>query len=100
MSNIIMCVTCRFPNTNPVLLNVLENPKLAESMVGGHDVVISLLPYVMHHEVAKLAIATKTDMVTASYCTPQMKGLHEAAQNAGITVLNEVTKALNTRLDF
>lgn len=29
-------------------------------------------------------------MVTASYCTPAMKELHEAAVDAGITVVNEV----------
>ena len=29
-------------------------------------------------------------MVTASYCTPGMRELHEAARDAGITVVNEV----------
>jgi hypothetical protein len=29
-------------------------------------------------------------MVTASYCTDQMRALHTAAEDAGITIVNEV----------
>lgn len=29
-------------------------------------------------------------MVTASYCSPEMAKLHDAAESAGITILNEV----------
>ena len=29
-------------------------------------------------------------MLTASYCTPAMRELHQAAYDAGITVVNEV----------
>lgn len=29
-------------------------------------------------------------MVTASYMSPEVKNLHEAATNAGVTILNEV----------
>ena len=29
-------------------------------------------------------------MVTASYCTPEMQQLHSEAQEAGVTIVNEV----------
>ena len=35
-------------------------------------------------------IANKKDMVTASYCTEAMQALHQEAQIAGISVVNEV----------
>jgi alpha-aminoadipic semialdehyde synthase len=41
-------------------------------------------------QIAAKCIAAKTDMVTASYLTDPMKALHESAEQAGITVVNEV----------
>nr|XP_053652789.1 alpha-aminoadipic semialdehyde synthase, mitochondrial-like [Cherax quadricarinatus] len=77
-------------NVESVLLDVVERPDLLEDLVKSADVVVSLLPYSLHHEVAKHCIQQKTNMVTASYCTPAMMELKEAAINAGITVVNEV----------
>lgn len=77
-------------SVEPVLLDVVERPDLLADLVKDTDVVVSLLPYSLHHEVAKHCIRAKTNMVTASYCTPAMKELHEAAVDAGITVVNEV----------
>jgi len=60
------------------------------SMIGEHDLVISLLPYVFHPMVAKLAIDKKVNMVTASYLSPGMEELDSLAKSSGITVVNEV----------
>ncbi|XP_075525765.1 lysine ketoglutarate reductase/saccharopine dehydrogenase isoform X2 [Dermacentor variabilis] len=49
-----------------------------------------LLPYPLHPTIAQYCIAHKTNMVTASYLTPEMKELHSAAADANITVMNEV----------
>ena len=54
------------------------------------DVVVSLLPAFLHPAIAKLAIETRTHMVTASYVSPEMQALDEPARQAGITILNEV----------
>jgi len=44
-------------------------------MIIDHDLVISLLPYVLHPNVADVAIANGTDMVTASYLSPEVTPL-------------------------
>lgn len=80
----------RFPNTTPVFLEVDRRRDELEKLIASHDLVISLLPYTLHADVAKLAIKCKTNMVTASYRSPAMMELDEAAKEAGITVVNEV----------
>lgn len=72
------------------MLDVHESPDRLDDLIKSHNIVISLLPWTLHPEVAKRCIANKTDMVTASYCTPQMQALHKEAESAGITVVNEV----------
>jgi len=57
--------------------------------VSSHDLVVSLVPAPCHPDVAKAAIRHHKHMVTASYTSPEMKELHEAAVAAGITILNE-----------
>jgi alpha-aminoadipic semialdehyde synthase len=67
----------RFPRTEPVLLDVHESPVRFDDLIQSHNVVVSLLPWTLHPEVAKRCIAKKVDMVTASYCTEQMQALHK-----------------------
>lgn len=71
-------------------LNVNDNPEHLTHLCEESDVVISLLPYSLHGLVAKHCIETKTHLVTASYVTDEVRDLHESAQHAGITILNEV----------
>ncbi|CAK9066981.1 unnamed protein product [Durusdinium trenchii] len=61
-----------------------------ETFVKESDLVISLLPAHMHVGVAKMAIQHGVSMVTASYVSPEMAALHEAAEKAGVLILNEV----------
>jgi saccharopine dehydrogenase-like NADP-dependent oxidoreductase len=58
--------------------------------VAGHDLVISLTPFVYHADVIRSAIKGKTHVVTTSYVSAAMQELDGAAKKAGITVLNEV----------
>ncbi|XP_014245986.1 alpha-aminoadipic semialdehyde synthase, mitochondrial isoform X2 [Cimex lectularius] len=74
----------------PVLIDIKERPDHLASLVGSADVVVSLLPYQLHHIVAEVCINRNTNMVTASYLTPDMAALHDKAKEAGITVVNEV----------
>ncbi|XP_050313695.1 alpha-aminoadipic semialdehyde synthase, mitochondrial isoform X2 [Anthonomus grandis grandis] len=75
-----------------IYLNAAES--ISDSCLEKHiekaDVVVSILPAHLHPRIAKHCIAQKTHMVTASYMSKEIKDLHQAAQNAGITVLNEV----------
>lgn len=54
------------------------------------DVVVSILPANLHPVVAKACINEGVHMVTASYLSNEVKDLHQAASNAGVTILNEV----------
>ncbi|RYP89517.1 hypothetical protein DL770_004336 [Monosporascus sp. CRB-9-2] len=76
------------PRATAIQLDV-ESPELGCAVVE-HDLVISLVPFVYHAEVIRLAIKGKTNVVTTRYISPAMKDLRDAAVEAGITVLNEV----------
>lgn len=83
--------TCNLvPEANPQLLGLDQGYQELEKILGDHDLVISLLPYSFHPDIAKLCIKHKKNMVTASYISPQMRELHQQAAEAGITIINEV----------
>lgn len=66
-----------------------DSEKKLEELVSSADLAVSILPYVHHVTVAKLAIKHKKNMVTTSYVSDAMRALDEQAKNAGIIVLNE-----------
>ena len=59
--------------TEPVLLDVLERPDMLDDLMKSHDVVVSLLPWTIHHKIAERCIANKVNMVTASYQSDALK---------------------------
>jgi RimJ/RimL family protein N-acetyltransferase len=63
-----------------------DNNKLAELFIKS-DIIISLLPATMHIELAKQAIISKKNLVTASYVSPAMKELHQEAKSAGVSYI-------------
>lgn len=80
----------RYDGVESTYLNVNENPGGLQQLVANSDVVISLLPYGLHGLVAEHCIEAKTHLVTASYVTDAVRALHDSAQQAGVTLLNEV----------
>lgn len=54
------------------------------------DVVISMLPARMHYLVAEKCVAHKKHMITASYVSKEVKGLHAEAKNKDLLLLNEI----------
>ena len=74
---------------NAVPLDVSSTPDL-DRAIAAHDLVISLVPYIYHAEIIKLAIKNKVNVVTTSYVSPAIRELDAAAKEAGIVVLNEV----------
>ncbi|MBW2261945.1 MAG: saccharopine dehydrogenase NADP-binding domain-containing protein [Deltaproteobacteria bacterium] len=72
----------------PVALDV-QNVEQLRSLVADADLVVSLLPYAHHVQVAELCIDRRIPMVTTSYVSPQMQALDSAARKAEILVLNE-----------
>jgi saccharopine dehydrogenase-like NADP-dependent oxidoreductase len=54
------------------------------------DLVISMLPAIFHVEVAKDCIELKTNLITPSYVSPEMRALDASAKEAGIVIMNEI----------
>ncbi|XP_053334917.1 alpha-aminoadipic semialdehyde synthase, mitochondrial [Clarias gariepinus] len=83
-------LAAKYPNTIPVMLDVTSQEGHLESLVKDHDLVISMLPYNFHPLIAKYCISKKVNLVTASYQSPAMKELQKGAEEAGITIVNEM----------
>ncbi|XP_068758907.1 alpha-aminoadipic semialdehyde synthase, mitochondrial-like [Montipora capricornis] len=80
----------KYKNTYPTLLDVTHSEDKLNRLIQQHDVVISLLPYSLHHVVAKCCIAHKKNLLTTSYVLPQIQELHQSAVDAGVAIVNEV----------
>ena len=76
------------PRARAVQLDV-ASPELG-AVIAAHDLVVSLVPYVHHAKIIRLAVQGGTHVVTTSYISAAIGALHDAAAEAGITVLNEV----------
>ncbi|MCK4330005.1 saccharopine dehydrogenase NADP-binding domain-containing protein [candidate division WOR-3 bacterium] len=59
-------------------------------LIKNADLIVSLLPYIYHTEVAEICIEYKKDMVTTSYVSERMQRLDQKAKESGIIILNEV----------
>lgn len=79
------------PHSNASAKQFLSDDEQAMGeFVKSSDLVISLLPATYHVKVAKKCIEFKTDMVTTSYISPEMRALDQEAKDAGIIILNEI----------
>ncbi|XP_041852717.1 alpha-aminoadipic semialdehyde synthase, mitochondrial [Melanotaenia boesemani] len=83
-------LAAKYPHTIPVTLDASSHEGHLDSLVKDHDLVISMLPYSFHPLIAKHCIKRKVNMVTASYLSPAMKELQSSAEEAGITIVNEM----------
>ncbi|KAG7345160.1 saccharopine dehydrogenase [Nitzschia inconspicua] len=73
-----------------VHMDIVNDQRRVHSLIKDSDVVISLLPAPMHPQVAEMCIDSKTDMVTASYESKEMRNLKSRIESSGIKILNEV----------
>uniref|UniRef100_A0A8C5CPZ2 Aminoadipate-semialdehyde synthase n=1 Tax=Gadus morhua TaxID=8049 RepID=A0A8C5CPZ2_GADMO len=71
--------------SGPVVEYLTRDPG-TQVTVGEED----MLPYSFHPMVARHCIRRKINMVTASYLSPEMKSLQQSAEEAGITIVNEM----------
>lgn len=58
--------------------------------ISGADLVISMVPASLHPKIAEDCIALGVHFVSASYVGDEMRGLSEAAERAGVILLNEL----------
>jgi saccharopine dehydrogenase (NADP+, L-glutamate forming) len=77
------------PNGSSADWSMDEMGKLDE-YIASNDIIVSLLPYRFHSEVAKLCIKNRKSLVTTSYVQPSMESLDSEAEKAGILLLNEI----------
>lgn len=77
------------PNGIALSFNALD-PIQRRPEIEKADLVISMLPARFHIDVAKDCIELKTNLITPSYISKEMKALHEEAQKAGIIIMNEI----------
>ncbi len=66
------------------------NPEERKEEIKQADLVISMLPARFHVDVALDCIKYKTNLITPSYVSNEMKALHDEAQKAGIVIMNEI----------
>ena len=67
-----------------------EDPFLLESEIAHADIVISMLPAFMHPNVAAICLKLFKHLITPSYVSPEMKGMHAEAKEKGLIFLNEM----------
>ena len=77
------------PAGKALALNIQDETALAQ-LIKDCDLVVSLVPYTFHPVVARHCIANRKHMVTTSYVSAAMQEQNGAAQEAGVTILNEV----------
>lgn len=68
----------------------VNNPAALSELIKGHDIVISLIPYIYHAAVIKAACEHKVNVVTTSYVSDAIRALEPEIKKAGITVMNEI----------
>lgn len=79
-----------YARVESVVIDVEESKEYLESLISSSEIVVSLLPYHLHHSIADSCIKHGVNMVTASYCNENMWQLHQKALDAGVTIVNEV----------
>jgi saccharopine dehydrogenase-like NADP-dependent oxidoreductase len=81
--------TKNHPNSRALAFNALDADE-RKPYVQEADLVISMLPARFHIDIAKDCIAYKTNLITPSYVSPEMRALDQEAKDAGIIILNEI----------
>lgn len=77
------------PNGIALSFDALD-PEQRKPEIEKADLVVSMLPARFHVEVAKDCIALRTNLITPSYISKEMKQLHQEAVDAGVLIMNEI----------
>lgn len=77
------------PNCTVLVLDVFKDDERAAAIAKA-DIVVSMLPARFHIKVAKDCIKFKKHLVTASYVSPEIMELDEAARRNGLVFMNEI----------
>lgn len=78
------------PQGGAIQFDMGEDEAQLESLVAEADVVVSLLPYTFHVQIARACIRQQRPLITTSYVSDEMQELDGNAREAGIIILNEL----------
>jgi saccharopine dehydrogenase-like NADP-dependent oxidoreductase len=78
------------PPGRAVAFDITKDEVALEELIARADLAVSLLPYVYHVRVAEQCVRHRKPLVTTSYVSKRMRALDEAAQEAGVILLNEI----------
>jgi saccharopine dehydrogenase (NADP+, L-glutamate forming) len=67
----------------------IADEESSKAAIASADVVISMIPAHLHTVVAKICLAEKKHLLTASYVSEEMRSFHQEAQSKGLLFLNE-----------
>ncbi len=66
------------------------NKQTIENSINEGDIIVSMLPADWHVPLAKIAISKRSNFVSSSYISPEMRSLDNKAKEVGVTLVNEV----------
>ncbi len=69
---------------------LVENTEELEKLVQENDIIVSLLPWIHHVEVAKMCVKNSKQMATTSYVSEDMQKLDADVKSKGLLFLNEI----------
>ncbi len=76
------------PFGKTIVLDVNNQNELS-TLISGHELIVSLLPYTFHVKIASLCLVHKKMLVTTSYISKEMADLDAGARENGLIFLNE-----------
>ncbi len=76
-------------NARPIKFDILDETQRNHE-ISNADMVISMLPAIMHPLVAKACVKYRKHMVTASYVSEEIKAMDKDVKEAGLIFLNEI----------
>jgi saccharopine dehydrogenase-like NADP-dependent oxidoreductase len=78
------------PQGTAVAFDIGQDGDRLSDLVADADLVVSLLPYIYHVQVAERCVRQGRHLVTTSYVSDEMRALDAAARAAGVILLNEM----------
>ncbi|MBN2433188.1 MAG: saccharopine dehydrogenase NADP-binding domain-containing protein [Acidobacteria bacterium] len=78
-----------YANGMALELNVKDEQRL-EELIGEHDIIVSLLPWIHHVKVANLCVKHSKHMATTSYVSEGMQQLDAEVRRRDLLFLNEI----------
>jgi saccharopine dehydrogenase-like NADP-dependent oxidoreductase len=77
------------PATSAIAIDLNQDSE-RQALLQAHDIIISMLPAVLHLTIAKDCLQLRKNLVTPSYISPAMKELGNEVEQNGLLFMNEM----------